>query len=58
MLKKYKILLYLFCNGCIILLGVWQEIEIKGIIIALVIFNIYLIGYYLFYRIIDQGGRQ
>lgn len=51
--RKYLILLYLFCNGSIILLGIWQEIEIKGIIIALAIFNVFLIGYYLFNKIMN-----
>ena len=56
MFKKVKYLLFLLINYCIILLGLYQKINIKIIILCLFINNILIIGIYLFYKIKDIGG--
>ena len=56
-MKKIVILFVILLNCIIIILGIYQEMNIKIILLCLFIGNILIVSIYLFYRIKDIGGK-
>ena len=56
-MKKSVIILYFLAIGSIILLGRILEMDIKTIVICIIVGNILIVSLYIFYRIIDIGGK-
>ena len=52
-MKKIVILFVILLNCIIIILGIYQEMNIKIILLCLFIGNILIVSIYLFYRIKD-----